>query len=204
MRLYILIAVLSAGALSIAVAQDAALINWVLFPETVQTAKKQYDERVAEAKERCEKAVAEASEPLVKALTTAQQQAMQVDNLDLAIALRDAKDAVEVGSVDASRSVVRKLMIGKWKLVEVTVNRNHFIVFKEGGSFGLLGMQGEEVNSGTWQVTDKGVEVLCPNDMMTSARGAKYWYFLPHPVNPRLTVGDGWCGHRAIRVQKVR
>ena len=205
MRFYTFIAVLGAGALSIALAQETAEINWVLFPEAVHTAKRTYDKTVTAAKEQYEKAVAEARKPLVEALATAQRQATQVDNLDLAIALRNAKDSLETPDVTAAPRETARLLIGKWK---VSV-KNHFtdrqFVFDNRGGVRMYNADGRFMGHGHCWISRERVlvqETIAINGSV--APTVMYWFTFHVPLSQSEATGDSWAGFDTVTAQKVQ
>ena len=110
-------------------AQDAVSIDWGEFPFPVRKAKSTYDSEV----ERIEKeylaaleaiktdrteALSEAQEPLIEAVDKALKNAMQAENLNLALALKAAKEeTVKIADVtETDEKVTPEVLLGTWRV----------------------------------------------------------------------------------------
>jgi len=189
---------------------DVPDVDWDALPRPVRAAKERFDKKaesitaaheaaIERADSRRDDDMAAAIEPLLSEIEKAVKTATRRGDLDAALALREAKEAVAAGNTEAEPPDPRELAIGKW-LVTVECYDGHmwtgvFTLDKNGRA--ATATDGVVAGRGTWQVVDDYVYIRWDSD-------TAWWESFDLPLDPEGTVGDSWQGKGALKAVKIR
>ena len=183
-------------------------LTWDDFPSDVRRAKNKYDAQAAKIQAAYDKAVAAADAVRQKALTDALKpfdtaidaavaKALANDDVDLALALKEAKE-----SLNADRAP-EDAIVGDWKAEWASGDRGT-ITFERGEKARTLGKAGKHrwETDGRWRVTDRHILIIW--DTQIEGGRNHHWeaFQLPLPADG-LAIGDSWQGPNSFKAKKV-
>ena len=188
------------------VAQEAGPIDWKSFPSAVRRAKAQYDNDLERADDDYAQAIEEvqaqrqedreaAQVKLTAVIDSAIKQAMKAEDLDQAVALKDAKESLAGESPQTEEDVVSRL-VGTWKVFDDNSKwRSELVFTKDGRVEGGAG--------GKWTIRDGYVLAVFANTI-PGYNGIRYWHTLNLPLDPKGVTGDSWSGKGGFHAVKVK
>jgi len=196
-------------------------VEWRELPRSVQRAKSKYDKQVTAHQRAFEKAVApararlakrieEAAAALRRELDAAVKRAMDAHDLDLAVALGNAKDSLSgpaqpegtpAPKRPRDRKLDKKVLIGTWRVVIPSTDERVRWKFASDGTV----RNPDHNSSGRWAMMDDHVLITWHTTLGRGPRGAlHYWSSFDLPLNPKGTTGDNWSAKNGIRAVKMR